>query len=146
MRRTLASPNLATSSKSPAAMRGDVLSASMRIANRRVRLSSGMFGPPLFVPDRGHQYTSTGFPAPNGEPTWTGGFGCMPGGRGEVLWGRFYPREFCCGRDSAFGGQLPQFDLATDIDAAPPRENDDGGRPYVARNASLNRRTLRNPA
>jgi hypothetical protein len=29
---------------------------------------------------------------------------------------------------------------------APPRENDDGGRPYVARNASLNRRTLRNPA
>src|SRR5215467_7127606 len=36
-------------------MRGDVLSASMRIANRRVRLSSGMFGPPLFVPD---QYTS----------------------------------------------------------------------------------------
>jgi hypothetical protein len=33
-------------------MRGDVLSASMRIANRRVRLSSGMFGPPLFVPDR----------------------------------------------------------------------------------------------
>src|ERR1700730_13064730 len=63
MRRTLASPNLATSSKSPAAMRGDVLSASMRIANRRVRLSSGMFGPPLFVPDRGHQYTSAGFPA-----------------------------------------------------------------------------------
>src|ERR1700730_475916 len=59
MRRTLASPNLATSSKSPAAMRGDVLSASMRIANRRVRLSSGMFGPPLFVPERGHQYAST---------------------------------------------------------------------------------------
>src|SRR5438105_4537310 len=31
-------------------MRGDVLSASMRIANRRVRLSSGMFRPPLFGP------------------------------------------------------------------------------------------------
>src|SRR5260370_31711895 len=64
MRRTLASPNLATSSKSPAAMRGDVLSASMRIANRRVRLSSGMFGPPLFVPERGHQYTSAVFGLP----------------------------------------------------------------------------------
>src|ERR1700738_2201838 len=61
IRRTLAAPNLATSSKSPAAMRGDVLSASMRIANRRVRLSSGMFGPPLFVPERGHQYTSAVF-------------------------------------------------------------------------------------
>jgi hypothetical protein len=33
----------------------------MRIANRRVRLSSGMFGPPLFVPERGHQYTSAVF-------------------------------------------------------------------------------------
>jgi hypothetical protein len=32
-------------------MRDDVLSASMRIANRRVRLSSGMFGPPLCVPE-----------------------------------------------------------------------------------------------
>jgi hypothetical protein len=28
----------------------------------------------------------------------------------------------------------------------PVRRNDDGGRPYVARNASLNRRMLRNPA
>src|SRR5438552_17455137 len=45
-------------------MRGDVLSASMRIANRRVRLSSGMFGPPLFVPERGHQYTSAVFGLP----------------------------------------------------------------------------------
>src|SRR6266404_5074845 len=68
------------------------------------------------------------------------------GGRGDVLWGRFYAREFDCGRGSAFSGQLPEFDLATDSAAAPPRENDDGGRPYVARNASLNRRTLRNPA
>jgi hypothetical protein len=69
----------------------------------------------------------------------------MPGG-GEVLWGRLYAREFGCGRGSAFSGHLPEFDLATDIATAPPRENDDGGRPYVARNASLNRRTLRNPA
>src|SRR5215831_1038409 len=67
IRRTLASPNLATSSKSPAAMRGDVLSASMRIADRRVRLSSGMFGPPLFVPDRGHQFTSAGLPSLTGS-------------------------------------------------------------------------------
>src|SRR5713101_3906061 len=44
MRRTLASPNLAISSKSPAAMRGEVLSASMRTANRRKRLSSAMTG------------------------------------------------------------------------------------------------------
>ena len=58
----------------------------------------------------------------------------------------FYPREFGCGRGSALRGHLPEFDLATDIATAPPRENDDGGRPYVARNASLNRRTLRNPA
>src|SRR5882762_3082612 len=42
MRRTLASPNLAISSNSPAAMRGEVLSASMRTANRRKRLSSAM--------------------------------------------------------------------------------------------------------
>ena len=56
--------------KSPAAMRGDVLSASMRIANRRVRLSSGMFGPPLFVPERGHQYTSAVFGLPEpGSPS-----------------------------------------------------------------------------
>src|SRR6516164_2287498 len=67
MRRTLASPNLATSSKSPAAIRGDVLSASMRIANRRVRLSSGMFGPPLFVPESGHQYTSAASGLPESE-------------------------------------------------------------------------------
>ena len=56
----------------------------------------------------------------------------------------FYPREFGCGRGSAFSGHLPEFDLATDIVTAP--RNDEGGRPYVARNASLNRRTLRNPA
>src|SRR5713226_801709 len=42
MRRTLASPNLAISSKSPAAMRGEVLSASMRTANRRKRVYSAM--------------------------------------------------------------------------------------------------------
>src|SRR5215831_12821236 len=72
IRRTLASPNLATSSKSPAAMRGEVLSASMRIANRRVRLSSGMFEPPLFVPEKGHQYTSAIFDLAEQEPIWTG--------------------------------------------------------------------------
>src|SRR5208337_617212 len=44
MRRTLASPNLATSSKRPAAMRGDVLSASMRMAKRGKRFSSAMLG------------------------------------------------------------------------------------------------------
>src|SRR6516165_10230156 len=66
MRRTLASPNLATSSKSPAEMRGDVLSASMRIASRRVRLSSGILGPPLFMPERGYQNTSAVF----GLPEW----------------------------------------------------------------------------
>jgi hypothetical protein len=59
-------------SKSPAAMRGEVLSASMRIANRRVRLSSGMFGSPLFVPERGHQYPSAVSISLNGEPIWTG--------------------------------------------------------------------------
>jgi Zinc-binding dehydrogenase len=56
--------------------------------------------------------------------------------------GRFYARVFGGGRGSVFSGDRPEFDLATDIATAPPRENDDGGRPYVARNASLNRRTL----
>jgi len=70
----------------------------------------------------------------------------MPGSRGEGLLGRFYARVFGGGRGSVFSGDRPEFDLATDIATAPPRENDDGGRPYVARNASLNRRTLRNPA
>jgi hypothetical protein len=38
-----------------------------------------------------------------------------------------------------------QFDLLDRHRWTAPR-NDEGGRPYVARNASLNRRTLRNPA
>src|SRR5215472_8411244 len=48
-------------------MRGDVLSASLRIANRRVRLSSGMFGSPLSVPERGHQ-SSRGSPPNEAAP------------------------------------------------------------------------------
>src|SRR6185436_15217777 len=46
MRRTLASPNLAISSNRPAAIRGDVLSASIRTAKRRRRLSSAMCSAP----------------------------------------------------------------------------------------------------
>ena len=43
----------------------------MRIANRRARLSYGMFGPLLFVPEKGHQYTSAVFDLPEREPIWT---------------------------------------------------------------------------
>ncbi len=49
MRRTLASPNLAISSNRPAAMRGEVLSASIRTAKRRGWVFVGHVGSPCDV-------------------------------------------------------------------------------------------------
>src|ERR1700754_4951852 len=50
MRRTLASPNFATSSNSPPAICGEVLSASISTAKRGRRCCSALIGTPSVVP------------------------------------------------------------------------------------------------